>query len=229
MTEELTPRGWAGPRLDLVATVVLALAAVATAWSGFQSAIWSGVQADNFARAAAFQTQSGIISDEAMTLKTFDVVSFGEWLISLDAEIRVDPTARPVGTYEPREGAASTVIYERFRDEFRVALDAWLATQPLMNRDAPRTPFDMPEYQLAKQAESDRLSLQAQESAEVARQAMRRSDQYVLLGVLFSTVLLFCAVGAKARTPRIETTFVLLATSTLLVGLAFLAILPVRL
>lgn len=56
MTEELTPRGWAGPRLDLVATVVLALAAAATAWSGFQSAIWSGVQADNFARAAAFQT-----------------------------------------------------------------------------------------------------------------------------------------------------------------------------
>jgi hypothetical protein len=37
----------------------------------------------------------------------------------------------------------------RFRDEFRPAFAAWIATRPFDNRDAPRTPFAMPQYRLA--------------------------------------------------------------------------------
>jgi hypothetical protein len=40
-------------RLEIVATLLLALAAVATAWSSYQAARWQGEQARSFARANA--------------------------------------------------------------------------------------------------------------------------------------------------------------------------------
>jgi Mn2+/Fe2+ NRAMP family transporter len=46
--------GW----IDVVATTVLALAAVATAWSGYQASRWHGEQAIAFSRANASRLES---------------------------------------------------------------------------------------------------------------------------------------------------------------------------
>jgi hypothetical protein len=49
-------RGGDGPKaswMEVVATVILALAAVATAWSGYQASRWHGEQAIAFSRANA--------------------------------------------------------------------------------------------------------------------------------------------------------------------------------
>jgi hypothetical protein len=43
---------------DVVATIVLAVAAVATAWSGYQASRWHGEQAIAFGRANAHRLES---------------------------------------------------------------------------------------------------------------------------------------------------------------------------
>jgi hypothetical protein len=45
-------------RVELTATVLLAMAALVTAWSAYQSAKWSGVQAASTAAASAARTEA---------------------------------------------------------------------------------------------------------------------------------------------------------------------------
>jgi Mn2+/Fe2+ NRAMP family transporter len=61
--------GW----IDVVATTVLALAAVATAWSGYQASRWHGEQAIAFSRANASRLES---NDYVLGVVLFSVALF---------------------------------------------------------------------------------------------------------------------------------------------------------
>ena len=97
---------------------------------------------------------------------------------------------------------SSTTFYEtRFRAEFKPAFDAWLATKPLTNQNAPLTPFVMPQYKLAAEAEAERLDAEAEVSAAQVRRNIQRASNYVLGVVLFSVVALLRRHEHEARTP----------------------------
>ena len=109
------------------------------------------------------------------------------------------------GKIEPYDGTAfapdantfSGFLYLRFRDEFRPAMDAWLATDPGGNPDAPAAPFSMPEYQVSEFAEAERLVEIADQAAIDARAANQTGDNYVLTAVLFAAVLFFSGIASK--------------------------------
>ena len=90
----------------------------------------------------------------------------------------------------------------RFRAEFKPAVDAWIATRPLQNDDAPLTPFAMPQYEVAARAESDRLEAEAEALSATAARNVQRATNYVLCVVLFAAVLFFAGISTKLRTPR---------------------------
>ena len=203
-------------RIELVATVFLAIATVLTAWSAFQSTKWSGVQAINFSAANALRTESTRASDLANTQRAVDVDTFVAWVSAVAAERGIEPSDRP---YRPEAGTESGFLYERFRDEFKPAVEAWLATRPLLDAAAPATPFQMSEYQLAADAESARLVQESDERRDDALQANQRSDNYVLLTVLFASVLLFAGVSTKLRGRRAQQV-VLVTAGVLLIGAA---------
>lgn len=46
------------PLAEVVATVILALVTLATAWSGYQSARWGGEQSTKYSQAGALRTES---------------------------------------------------------------------------------------------------------------------------------------------------------------------------
>jgi hypothetical protein len=87
----------------------------------------------------------------------------------------------------------------RFRPEFKPAFDAWLATDPLTNADAPPTPFAMDDYKLQARADSARLDAQADATAAMVRRNIQRSANYVLGVVLFAVALFFAGMSAKLR------------------------------
>jgi hypothetical protein len=190
--------------LELAATIIMAVAAILTAWTGFQSAKWSGVQATSFSEAGANRTESTRFSTQAGQEAQIDITLFTNWLGALQEDIdagriEVPPSA---AEYEPSSDTLSGFYFERFRDEFKPAVDAWLDTDPFDDPDAPPSPFDMPEYVLESSTMSDELREEAEASAQEARDANQTSDDYVLTTVLSALVIFFAGVSSKLIRPR---------------------------
>ncbi|MEV0843167.1 hypothetical protein AB0I55_26950 [Actinocatenispora sera] len=215
-------------RFDLVVALFMALAAVGTAWAGFESAKWSGVQANSYASAGADRAEASRAQTLASQQRTIDVVSFTAWLNALNAEIVADPSVRPHGSYTPNANAVSGFLFERFRPEFKPAVRAWLDTHPLVNPDAPATPFDLPQYRLAADQRSQQLVERAEKLAARARTANQRSDNYVLTAVVFATVLFFSGMATKAGGRRVQLFFTTLAGIALVGCIITLALFPIQ-
>ena len=62
----------------------MAVVAVATAWSGYQSTRWGGEQADQYVQASAARVRSASHSTEAGQHTLYDAVMFNNWLNAYD-------------------------------------------------------------------------------------------------------------------------------------------------
>jgi hypothetical protein len=182
-------------QIEFAATVLMAVAAILTAWAAFQSTKWSGVQADSYSRAGAARTESARGTTVASTQRNIDVGVFLQWLQAY----RDDRDAQLVGSgpYEPNPDTLSGFLATRFRREFRPAFDAWVASRPLTNPDAAATPFELPEYKLAVDEEVALFEAEAEQNTRIARAANQRGDNYVLLTVMFAIALFFAGVSGK--------------------------------
>ncbi len=169
--------------MELLATILLAVAAVGTAWSTYQSTQWRGDQAVNTSKATAARIQSSEASTRAGQLSQVDIATFIQWV---DADVHGDEKL-------------ARFYRKRFRKEFRPAFAAWIATEPKTNPDAPLTPFAMPQYRLAKAQESMRLNALAGTYADAAGEANQRADDDILAVVLFATALFFAGISTKVR------------------------------
>ena len=167
--------------IEIVATVLLSVAAVATAWSSYQATRWNGEQAKAASRANAVRVQAARASGLANSQTQVDVATFIQWV-----------DARATG-----EADLESFYVERFRDEFRPAFDAWLATDPLTNADAPPTPFAMDEYQLEAAAEAERLDAEEAVLSATVRRNIQRAGNYVLGVVLFTVALFFAGMSTR--------------------------------
>ena len=185
-------------RLESIASIVLAVAVVLTAWAAFEAAKWGGEQSVQFSVAGASRKESTRFDTRGGQLAQIDVSMFTDFVSAYVNDLndgRIEPFD---GTaFVPTPGTISGFLYQRFRDEFRPAMDVWLATDPGNNPDAPPTPFVMAEYQVAEFDEADRLAALADEAAVAAREANQTGDNYVLTAVLFAAVLFFSGVASK--------------------------------
>jgi hypothetical protein len=217
-------------RFELLEAILLAVAAILTAWAAFQSTKWGGVQADNYSRAGAARTESVRASTRAGQLSAIDVNTFTSWVAALSAESRAGLSngLNPDGSYEPRDGTESGFLYNRFRPEFRTAVDAWLATRPLADPTAAPTPFAIPEYRVAEAEQAAELEEQAEGFATVARQANQRGDNYVLMTIMFALVLVLVGIGTKMDTLRARAFLFGLSTVALVVAAVVVLTFPVE-
>ncbi len=217
-------------RIELVATVLLALATVLTAWSAFESTKWSGTQATHFARASALRTDSAKEASTANAQEVVDVDVFVSWASAVAQERQRDPNASigADGIYQPDPAELSGFLFERFRDEFQPAIKAWLAMHPLEDPEAAPTPFSLPEYHLAARQRSEKLAAGANVEAALARRDNQRGDNYVLTTVLFASVLFFAGVSTKLGSTRNRMLTVGLAVLVLIAGMSILFTFPVQ-
>jgi hypothetical protein len=198
-------------RLEIVATVLLAVAAVGTAWSSYQASRWNGEQAKAFSRGNAARIESTRASGLADAQTQIDVATFTQW----------------VNAYALEQTELADFYFRRFREEFKPAVDAWVATRPLQNADAPLTPFAMPEYRLAARAEADQLEADAEAFAAGARTNVQRATNYVLGVVLFAVALFFAGMSTKLRERRLQVVLLALGATVFLGTVVWLATLPV--
>jgi hypothetical protein len=195
--------------IELLAALLLALATISAAWCAYQSTRWGGVQANAYASAGALRQESVRASSRFFALANIDVATFQTWVDARRAQ----------------DLELAAFWEERFRPEFKPAFDAWVASVPAGEIPAG-TPFAMPEYAPADKVLADDLQQQAEESAAEARSANQTGDNFVLLAVLFASVLFFAGVGTKFRGYRVRVVMVGFATVFFLVALAFVFSLP---
>ncbi len=201
----------AGERLDLIAAVLLAMATVATAWSGYQASRWNGEQAVAFSRASAMRIESTKAAALADAQTQIDVATYIQW----------------VDAYAQEQTELANFYYQRFREEFKPAMDAWVATTPLRNPDAPLTPFAMPEYQLEARTESDRLETEAEAWSATARTNIQRATNYVLGVVLFAAVLFFAGMSMRLSSSRMRRLLLGFGLVIFITAVAWIATFPI--
>src|SRR5215212_59797 len=66
--------------LELAAVLLLSLTTLATAWSGYQAARWSGEQSQLYARASATRIKAQQQASAAGQLRIDDLLFFDGWL-----------------------------------------------------------------------------------------------------------------------------------------------------
>jgi hypothetical protein len=202
-------RGWQ----ELIVTVLLVVAALATSWSSYQATRWNGEQAAASGRTNGVRILAARADGLARSQTQVDVATFIAWA---DADVR-------------GETKVADFYVDRFRDEFKPAYDAWIALDPLSNPDAPPTPFAMDEYQVAAKSEAEKLDAQAEASAAAVRLDIQRSSNYVLTVVLYAVVLFFAGMSTRLRDRRLRWVMTIAGCLVLLAALGWVATFPVSL
>ena len=197
--------------VEILATVLLSLAAVATAWSGYQATRWNGEQAKAAGRTNAIRVEAARAQGLSESQTQIDVATFIQW----------------VDAYALKRTELSDFYFKRFRKEFRPAVQAWLKTRPLVNPDAPLTPFARPQDKRAAAAEARRLDAAAEVSAADVRRDIQRGSNYVLGVVLFSVSLFFAGLSPRLTDVRLRTITLALGCFVFLGTLIWIATSPV--
>jgi hypothetical protein len=200
-------------RFELAATVLLALAAVATAWAAYQSARWHGEQARAQSASIAARVESTRADNVASRQAQIDVALFTQW----------------VDAYARDETELAGFYRKRFRPEFQPAFRAWVATRPRRNPDAPLSPFAMPQYKLAATAQAEGLEKQATAASLRVGRFIQRADNYSLTVVLFAASLFFAGISTRLHSAAPRLLVLGLGYVLFLGSLAWIATFPVSL
>jgi hypothetical protein len=197
--------------LELGAVLLLSLTTVATAWSGYQAARWSGEQSEHFAQASATRIKAQHETTSAGQLRIDDLLLFDGWLTAHDAG--------------DRELAA--MYRRRFRAEFVPAYRAWLDQRPFKNHNAAPSPLYTPEYRPASLARAKTFDAEADTRYEEGTKAKTNDDKYILSTVFFAAVLFFAGISLRLDWQPLRIAVLCLGGAMLLGGVAFVATLPI--
>lgn len=195
---------------EFASTILLAFAGVVTSWSGYQASLWSGIQATNYNQANALRVESTRESTIAGQFGGLDVALFMAWV-----------NAKASGNDQLEQ-----FYRQRFRPEFRQVFDAWLATGPLTNPQAPATPFALPGYRSEHGQHALELENQAKALFDAGHRANHYADTYVLGTVALATVLFFCGIVQQFREFRARVFLLGMAILLLMFGLSKILVLP---
>ena len=197
--------------VEVLATLLLALAALATAWSSYQASLWDGIQSSDYTQASALRTRAAQQRTEANQLRLADLGVFENYI---DAAIDGDTEL-------------ADFYRARFRDEFEPAFEAWSALDPLTDPDAPATPFAMPEYRLADDRAAEDLEARADARFRAGEDANGHSDTYTATTLFFAASLFFAAVSERFSYQRARAALLGLSGVGLVVGAILVVTQPV--
>jgi hypothetical protein len=182
--------------------LLLSLVTIAAAWSGYAAAKWNTESRLELAEAATLRNLATRADLSALSTRNFDASTFNTWFIAFTLD----------------DAKKQAVAERRFRPEFKVAFDAWMATDPFNNPRAQPGPTYMPEYKLAEQAKADALDREAVEASAAGNHAGVVGDDYIRITVFLAAVLFLVGIGSTFKLHTIR--FALIGIGSLLLILA---------
>jgi hypothetical protein len=179
----------------MLALLLMAMATLGAAWSTYQSSLWNGVQTFNLTDAARSAREASQAEMRANQQR------------ALDAALVVQCSR---DFYDGKQHLVRFFL-ARMRPELREAFEAWIATEPHKNPNAPATPFVMPQYHLELDDRAKASQVEASANYEKARKANRTGDIYTLATGIYTSALFLA--GLVSGFDRKITRRVLLALS----------------
>jgi hypothetical protein len=195
---------------EIAAALLLSLATLGIAWSGYQAAKWSGLQARRYTQASTARSFANRAATLAAQDRTQDLLNFNRWL-----EVSTDGNAELAGLYE-----------RRFRDEFLPAFEQWLAEDPLQNPKAIPSPLREENYVLANAVKADKLEELGDVRFEQGKEATENADDYVFVTVFFAVVLFFGGISLRFAWTPMRVLILVMGAGLLVYGAIRLATLP---
>jgi hypothetical protein len=169
--------------LQIAEALLLSLVTIAAAWSGYAAAVWGTQSRVQIAEAATLRNLATRADLSAISTRNFDASTFNAWFIAFTSD-------------DPRDEALAE---RRFRPEFKLAFDAWLATDPFRNPNAPPGPTYMPQYKLADQAKAEALDRAAEAKSNAGTQAGQVGDNYIRITVFLAAVLFLVGISSTFK------------------------------
>ncbi len=174
--------------ISIIEALLLSIVALMAAWSGYSAAKWSTESSLALSKASDARSSASADQIQATQIRTLDSVSFN----AVEA------------AYVSHDTQLFNLTVKRLRAGYRPAFNAWLATHPLKNPNAPADPSDMPQYVIPQQKQAAVLIAQGNALFSAGQSAAGTADKYVRLTVLLAAVLFLVGIGSRfpARAAR---------------------------
>ncbi|MBV9335829.1 MAG: hypothetical protein JO243_08030 [Solirubrobacterales bacterium] len=169
--------------LSIIEALLLSVVAVLAAYSGYAAAKWGTESSVTLAKASADRTKANRADLEALVTRTADSASFNAWFTGFTA-----------GNKNAQRLAA-----KRMRPGYLPAFNAWLATDPAHNLNAPPGPAYMPQYVVPQQAEANAYDARADAAFAKGADAGSTADKYIRDTVFLATVLFLVGISGHFR------------------------------
>jgi hypothetical protein len=196
--------------LSIIEAVMLAVVALLAAYTGYASAKWNTESSVRLAGASAARTEANRADLDAQNLRNFDSTTFNSWFTA----------------YVAGDATSEAVAVRRFRPQFKIAFDAWLATDPFTNAKAPPGPTYMPQYKQPELAQANALDNKATEDYTLGVQAGSNADNYIRDTIYLATILFLIGISGHFRFVRIRVSLVLLSGLMMVVAIVEIATSP---
>jgi hypothetical protein len=196
--------------ISIVEAVLLSIVALIAAWSGYSAAKWGSQSALSLAKASSARSTASADQIQAIQIRTLDSVSFNA----------------VEGAYIAGDARAYRLTLRRLRPGYKPAFNAWLATHPLKNPNAPPDPSDMPQYVIPQQIAATRYNAKANAFFAQGESASGTADKYVRLTVLLAAVLFLVGIGSRFPVPAARYGLISVAAVLLVISLVQLLSLP---
>src|ERR1700684_244749 len=169
--------------IQISEAVLLSIVTITAAWAGYSAARWGTASRVDIARSSTLRNLATRDDLTAISLRNFDSSTFNAWFTA----------------YTLNSPQKEAIAIRRFRPAFRVAFNAWMATDPLHNPHAPPGPTYMPQYKLPAQAQANALDNQADAKFNQGTKDGVTGDQYVQITVFLAAVLFLVGIGSSFR------------------------------
>jgi hypothetical protein len=193
--------------VQICEAVLLALVTIAAAWAGYSASRWSTASRVDLAQSSTLRNLATRDDLTALSLRNFDSSTFEAWFIAFTLN-------------SPQKEA---IAIRRFRPQFLVAFNAWMATDPLHNPKAPPGPTYMPQYKLPAQTQANALDNQADAKFNQGDADGTTADNYVRITVFLAAVLFLVGIGSSFKLYGVRYSLIAFGAVLLIVSIVLIA------
>jgi len=187
--------------------ILLALVTITAAWAGYSAAKWGTASRIDIAQSSTLRNLATRDDLTAISTRNFDASTFNAWF-----------TAFTLNSPQKEE-----IAIRRFRPEFLVAFNAWMATDPLHNPHAAPGPTYLPQYKLPAQAQANALDNQASAKFDAGNNAGLVSDNYVRITVFLAAVLFLVGIGSSFQLAGVRYALIAFGSVLLIISVVLIA------